>query len=237
MHWGAENDGYVCSSPWMKQAYKHRPADFKRRILQKVYTNRKDLYEAEKYWLSLIKDNELRLRYYNLSKNVHDTWLNEELYLSRKEKLKNNHWSKNIDIADEIRNKISEKNKGKSPPNKGIDWTDEQREMYTIAMKGHKKPERSIEHKQKISENNKKLQEEKRIGMYNKKHNDDTLKLMSLNNAMNNPLYVEKVKEAKNNIKWLINKDNIKKMAVPGSIKWAELLEQGFEPMNKAIGG
>jgi hypothetical protein len=33
-HWGKENDGYVCSSPWMKQAYKHRPQDFKRKILK-----------------------------------------------------------------------------------------------------------------------------------------------------------------------------------------------------------
>lgn len=22
-HWGTTDDGYICSSPWMKQAYKH----------------------------------------------------------------------------------------------------------------------------------------------------------------------------------------------------------------------
>ena len=46
-HWGTEDDGYICSSPWMSQAYKHRPNDFKRRILQRVCSNRKDLLELE----------------------------------------------------------------------------------------------------------------------------------------------------------------------------------------------
>ena len=32
-HWGTEDDGYVCSSFWMKQAYKLRSEDFRRRIL------------------------------------------------------------------------------------------------------------------------------------------------------------------------------------------------------------
>jgi hypothetical protein len=87
MHWGTENDGYICSSPWMRQAHKHRPKDFKRRILERVYINRKELYEREKYWLSLVKDEELKIRYYNLSKNVNDTWLDESNLLSRKEKI------------------------------------------------------------------------------------------------------------------------------------------------------
>lgn len=87
MHWGTEDDGYVCSSTWMMQAYKHRPQDFKRRILKKVYTNRKDLYEAEVKWLSLIDDDELKTKYYNLSKNVSDSWLNEENIKTRLEKI------------------------------------------------------------------------------------------------------------------------------------------------------
>jgi hypothetical protein len=87
MHWGLEDDGYICSSTWMMQAYKNRPNDFKRRILDRVYTNRKELYEKEKYWLSFIKDNEIKKRYYNLSKNVRDTWLNEDAKLTRREKI------------------------------------------------------------------------------------------------------------------------------------------------------
>lgn len=35
-HWGTPDDGYICSSPWMRQAYKHRPLDFKRRVLNIV---------------------------------------------------------------------------------------------------------------------------------------------------------------------------------------------------------
>ena len=66
-HWGYENDGYVCSSSWMKQAYKHRPEDFKRRIIKKVYTNRKELMEEEFRYLSMIKNNEIKIRYYNLN--------------------------------------------------------------------------------------------------------------------------------------------------------------------------
>lgn len=54
-HWGTENDGYICSSSNMKSAYNRRPQDFKRRIISRVYTNRKDLLEEEYKWLSQIK--------------------------------------------------------------------------------------------------------------------------------------------------------------------------------------
>lgn len=65
-HWGTENDGYICSSSWMLQAYKKRPNDFKRKILKKVYSNRKNLLEEEYRWLSFIKTDELKNKYYNL---------------------------------------------------------------------------------------------------------------------------------------------------------------------------
>lgn len=87
MHWGTEDDGYICSSTWMMQAFNLRPQDFKRKIIERVYTNRKDLYEREKYWLSFIKDEEIKVKYYNLSKNVNDTWLNEDSKKSRREKI------------------------------------------------------------------------------------------------------------------------------------------------------
>jgi hypothetical protein len=65
-HWGIENDDYVCSSAWMMQAYKKRPQDFKRRILSTGISCRKDLLEEEYRWLSMIKSEELKVRYYNL---------------------------------------------------------------------------------------------------------------------------------------------------------------------------
>jgi len=56
-HWGNENDGYVCSSRMMRQSYNRRPDDFKRRIVKRIYTNRKDLLIEEERWLSMIDPN------------------------------------------------------------------------------------------------------------------------------------------------------------------------------------
>jgi hypothetical protein len=72
-HWGVEDDGYICSSPWLLHAYSRRPEDFKRRILQRT-TNRQETFLAEQNWLQLVKDDELRVRYYNLHKHVADYW-------------------------------------------------------------------------------------------------------------------------------------------------------------------
>jgi hypothetical protein len=73
-HWGTEDDAYVCSSPWMSQAYKHRPNDFKRRILEKVYSNKKQLLESEFKWISLIKESEIKSKYYNLNIKATGHW-------------------------------------------------------------------------------------------------------------------------------------------------------------------
>lgn len=78
-HWGSENDGYVCSSSWMKQAYKKRFADFKeRRILARVNTTRDDLLKEEQRWLDMIKPEELGKRYYNLIKSSGRRWHTDE---------------------------------------------------------------------------------------------------------------------------------------------------------------
>ena len=66
-HKGLINDGYVCSSKRMRAAYKRRPEDFKRKILELcVVTNRKDLLSAEQKWLNMVKEEDLGKRYYNL---------------------------------------------------------------------------------------------------------------------------------------------------------------------------
>jgi hypothetical protein len=67
-HWGNSNDKYICSSTWMRNTYNRRKHDFKRRIVSIVRTNRKDLYKEEARWLNMIKDEELKIRYYNLKK-------------------------------------------------------------------------------------------------------------------------------------------------------------------------
>lgn len=66
-HWGTEHDGYISSSTWMKQAYSKRPSDFKRRIISKILSSKKELLLKEYEWLSLIKKEELGKRYYNLN--------------------------------------------------------------------------------------------------------------------------------------------------------------------------
>ena len=77
-HWGTEDDGYVCSSSWMMQAYKLRPNDFKRRILTRIYDGKKLLLEEEYKWLSLIEDAELKSKYYNVTKHKNGHWMAED---------------------------------------------------------------------------------------------------------------------------------------------------------------
>lgn len=77
-HWGIEDDGYICSSRWMRQSYKRRPEDFKRRIVDRVYTSRADLLIKEGYWLSLIESAEIGSRYYNLTNHQNGHWTSEE---------------------------------------------------------------------------------------------------------------------------------------------------------------
>ncbi len=91
-HKGAIDDGYVCSSKTMKQAYSRRPGDFKRRILEYVELNNDTaLYSRELKWLSLVKAEELQKRYYNKSKNTcgHEhRWTSEEKRAAHSAKMK-----------------------------------------------------------------------------------------------------------------------------------------------------
>jgi hypothetical protein len=73
-HWGFEYDSYVCSSAWMMQAYKIRPHDFKRRILVRNINTRKKMFLEEQRFFSMIKPEELRIRYYNLNIKNNAIW-------------------------------------------------------------------------------------------------------------------------------------------------------------------
>lgn len=66
-HWGREDDSYICSSPWMRNAYNRRPLDFKRRILARHIHNKVVMFKKEQEILSNIKLEELGKHYYNLS--------------------------------------------------------------------------------------------------------------------------------------------------------------------------
>jgi hypothetical protein len=77
-HWGTEDDGYICSSTWMRNAYKRRPTDFKRKILKHVKTNRNDLLLEEHRWLLMIPKESLGKNYYNMTQHLNGHWETEE---------------------------------------------------------------------------------------------------------------------------------------------------------------
>ena len=182
-HWGHENDGYVCSSNWMRHTYKRRPEDFKRRIISKIYTNQKDLLKEEFRYLSMIKPEEIRVRYYNLKLDAsagkfgtkwgHHT---EETKL----KMRAAHLGKTVTQA--TRDKIAKTLDGRKlseehlaalrhgAKHKKRDYSD----SVFIEKMRHAAKNRSAETRKKISENNKRLQAEGKIGMGGKKHSEAT---------------------------------------------------------------
>lgn len=72
-HWGTIDDGYVCSSSWMMQAYPKRKEDFKRRIVKTGLT-RECMYIEEQRYLDMIKPEEIKIRYYNLNLKNFKPW-------------------------------------------------------------------------------------------------------------------------------------------------------------------
>ena len=142
-HWGSVDDGYICSSSWMKKAYKIRSEDFKRRILKTNIAHRPDMYIEEQRYLDMIKPNEIKTKYYNLN-------------------LKNgNLWHQYPEHVKTIGQKISHSKKGKntgracpdhvraatSKANKGRVFTEEHREKLRQAKLGKKL---SPEHREKV---------------------------------------------------------------------------------------
>ena len=132
-HWGTETDGYLCSSNWMRDAHRRRPQDFKRRIIQKIHTNKRDTRLAEQRWLDLIEKFELGVKYYNRTKKVggldsHTKGISEEARKKmRAAKLgkSNPHKGKSLEElhgpekAAEIRIKLRESHLGQESWNKG----------------------------------------------------------------------------------------------------------------------
>jgi hypothetical protein len=180
-HWGREDDGYICSSNWMRDAYRRRPHDFKRRILKTNILTKKETFETEQYYFNMIKLEELRVRYYNLRINLQHWCLkNEEELNIVKEKISNSnkgitrsvehkkaisraHTGKILSEETKIkmietRNKnMSEEQKYKNSQilinrNKNREWTIEERQKLIDSKLGKKL---SNEHKAKISESGK----------------------------------------------------------------------------------
>ena len=86
-HYGTKNDGYICSNNRMRDAFRRRPNDFKRKIIETNIT-KDNLLEAEHKWLSMISEEELGKKYYNLRKHKWGHWSTDENKgLSIKEKI------------------------------------------------------------------------------------------------------------------------------------------------------
>lgn len=150
-HWGNVNDRYICSSDRMGHAYKRRPTDFKRKILETDISDKSLLLEREYYWLQQIKDHELSKKYYNASKHHFGHWMTTQ------DKSGKNHPMYGKKHTEEAKKKISESAKGRKPWNK--DKTDVYSEE-TLKKMGEKHlgnnyrtgKNHSEETKQKISE-------------------------------------------------------------------------------------
>lgn len=148
--WGREDDGYISSSPWMKQGYKHRPSDFRRKILSRVYSNRHDLLEEEYKWLSKVKAEELGKRYYNLHNHHFGHWStdkNKRLTIGQKISASPN---RNANISKANKNRvISEVTKKKLSVSVSKTMTEEHRLLLSEKCSGWKHTEDS---KRKIAE-------------------------------------------------------------------------------------
>lgn len=107
-HWGTEDDGYVCSSRWMRKSYRRRPDDFKRKIIFRT-DDRKSLLKEEGRILAMMKIEEIGVRYYNLNIS----------------KVGPGHWSTDESSRLTVGQKIGAANKGRR-------WTEEQK----VKLKG-----------------------------------------------------------------------------------------------------
>jgi len=140
-HWGTVDDGYICSSNWMRDTYNRRPQDFKRRILKRNLS-REQMYIEEQRYFDMIKKEEIKIRYYNLN------------LFSKKP------WHQYPDSVKTIGQKISHSKKGKSigpctietakkisNANKGRVFTEEHKAKLRAAKLGRKL---SPEHREKV---------------------------------------------------------------------------------------
>lgn len=187
-HWGTEDDGYICSSRWMRKSYRRRPEDFKRRIIKTNILTKQALCNEEQRYLNMIKPEEIRIRYYNLVTRG-GRWD------------KNNEKRKGHSKETKQRMSIAAKGKPKSQEHKdkiaatltGRPTTDKQKQAaseYNLTKRNYSDPEfrtkmseaaknRSPEHRAKLAESTKKRCAEGRSGMQGKKHSPETLAKMA----------------------------------------------------------
>lgn len=183
-HWGYKNDGYICSSKWMRKSYKRRPHDFKRRIIKYVYTTQLDLVTEEQYYLNMIKQEECGKRYYNKTLKADAPSMFGRTH-SDETKLKMSRAAKGKIVSDVTKEKLRQINLGKKHTEEHKQKIrDNHNRNYSdpnfLAKMSAAAKNRSIETRQKISDNNKRLILESKIGMTGRKHSEKTKLKMSI---------------------------------------------------------
>lgn len=194
-HWGTETDGYICSSKWMRDAYRYRSDDFRRKILTTNIGNRKLTLIEEHRWLSMIKKSELGSKYYNLQNHEFGHWsvlpqnlmtVGEKISASplRNQRISDSHKGKRHTEqtkaklrAINLGKKLSEKTKQKISENHNRIYDDAWKEKVSIHLKN--KSETTC---QKISQNNKARIQKNGIGnftMLGKNHSAEAKQKMS----------------------------------------------------------
>jgi hypothetical protein len=179
-HWGTESDGYICSSTNMRNNYKNRPYEFKRRILKRIYTNIEDLVTEEQRWLDMIKIEECGVKYYN--KTLKSTTPSSRGHVhseETKQKMRNS--ALNRKLSEHTKEKLRQANLGKKyseeiNSKKGINsrvYTEDFKDKMSLYARN-----RSQETRNKISTNSKRLHAEGKIGMKGKKHSPETIEKM-----------------------------------------------------------
>lgn len=193
-HWGTENDGYVCSSVWMKSAYNRRPLDFKRRILKTHIGSRLETYNEELRYLHMIKPSEIKQKYYNIKIDNNYIWhkyedriktIGQKISASplRSQRISeaNTGRKHSEETKEKIRKirtgtKLSEETKAKISSNHGRIYTPE---FITDLKNRNKTRIYSEEERVGRSERNRRLQAEGKIGMRGKTHSEETKRKMS----------------------------------------------------------
>lgn len=189
-HWGSIDDGYICSSNWMRDAYKRRPQDFKRRILSSKIESRKLMFEEEQRYLNMINPDEIKKRYYNLCLSSKDPWYkyDEKIQIIGQKISAAQRGQKRKPHSEETKRKIAEANTGKKR-------TEENKKLLSDLKKGRKL---DAEHRAKIGKSLKKAYDngfrkrEKIIKQKMSREEQNKMSSNRLKKLWNDPIWAEK---------------------------------------------